>query len=156
MTKQKMKEYLLNSSNIPKKIYFGDKFQLVRSFSSIEFINRDRTVSKIIHLLFKSMTKQKMKEYLLNITLLKNQKSIHTEWIVFGQPGSELEAGDYIFGNVIVPADTFKRSKFLGIRMHMHLDPRQPKKWIRLKIHGNHRTGQDGFRLVIPVKNINK
>jgi hypothetical protein len=133
---------------IAKNIYFGNRFQLVLSFS-YEAINRGRAVSKLIHILWKSMIKQKMKKHLLELTLLKNQKTIYRRYLKFCHPGLELEPGDYIFGSVKIPADKFKEAKNLGIRMFI---VKKAQKWTGLRIQGNHKTDQGGFRLLIPIK----
>jgi hypothetical protein len=61
----------------------------------------------------------------------------------------ELDAGDYIFGSVKIPADKFKEAENLGIRMYM---VPVPQKLISLKIQGNHKIDRKGFRLLIPIK----
>ena len=150
------KQVLLISSNtsaiIAKNIYFGNRFQLVSSFSN-EVINRGRAVSKIIHILWKSMIKQKMKKHLLEFTLLKGQKIIYSRYLKFCQPGLALEAGDYIFGSAKIPANKFKQAENLAVRMFV---APKARKWTGLKIQGNHKIDQMGFRLLIPIKNANK
>jgi hypothetical protein len=149
------KQFLSISNTInlsTKNIYFGDKFQFLASLSD-EVTTEDGKVSKIIHILWKSVVKQKISKHRLVITLLKKQKKIWANWLRFCQPGIEIEAGDYIFGSVKIPANKFKQAENLGIRMFVVPGT---KKWMGLKIQGNHKTDQKGFRLLIPIKNANK
>jgi hypothetical protein len=67
----------------------------------------------------------------------------------FYKPGTLLESGDYIFGSVKIPAAKFKKAKNLGIRV---FDFKKAQKWTRLKIQGDHKTDQMGFRLLAPIK----
>lgn len=133
---------------IAKNIYFGDRFQLLLSLPD-KVTDEDGTVSKIIHILWENTKKQKINNHLLEITLLKNQKKIWRKLLEFCSTAWELEVGDYIFGSVKIPANKFKEAKNLGIRAFVVPEPR---KWVGLKIQGNQKTDQKGFRLLIPIK----
>lgn len=95
------------------------------------------------------MEKHRIKKHLLALTLLKNQKNIYAKYQKFYQPGLELEVGDYILGSFKITADKFKEAENLGIRIF--LIPDTPK-WPGLKIQGNQKTDQNGFRVLIPIK----
>ncbi len=107
---------------------------------------------KFIHLLWKSLKKQTIKKHELAITLVKHHINIWGTWPKFCPSGLELEPGDYIFGHVNVPMEIFKKADYLGIRLS---EIPGPPQWISLKIQGNHKTDQYGFRLLIPIQGNN-
>ncbi len=133
---------------IAKNIDFENRFQLLSSFSD-QVTDEDGRVNKIIHILWKSMVKQRINKHTLAIILLKNRKKIWGKQLRFCNPGLRLKPGDYIFGSVKIPADKFKQAENLGIRLFVAPGP---KKWNGLKIQGNHKTDQGSFRLLIPIK----
>ena len=151
------KVQLISSSSttpIAKNIYFENSFQLVPFFSNevSEVSVENGTIGKVIYILWKSLKKQTTDKYLLEISLPGNPKKTWINWRRFHPPGLELEAGDYIFGSIIIPADKFKEAENLGIRIYAD----GPPKWPAFKIQGNHKTDQKGSRLLIPLKNANK
>ncbi len=149
------KQFLFTSSvikPITTDMYFGDKFQLLLSYSDESAQENGKAGKfKFLYLLWKSLEKQKIKKHALAITLVKNHRNVWGKWPKFCSSGMELNPGDYIFGYVKIPMERFKKADHLGVRVNALVGP---PKTISLKIQGNHKykADQDGSRLLIPIE----
>lgn len=135
---------------ISGNIYFGDKFRLMLLLPD-EVTNEDGSVSKILHLLWKSREKQRLDQHRLAITFLKGQEQIGGVWPKCCLTALELDAGDFLFGSIKIPPAKFNEAEYIGIRVYTL----GPPEWTSLKIRGDHKTNQNGFRLLLPIVNVN-
>jgi hypothetical protein len=150
MDPSRAEEFLAISNNcefIKDNISFGKKFRLV-SYLADEVTGENGTVSPIIHILWESLKKQKIKKIELRIFLIKNRKYVFSTRPEFCQPGLALKSGDYIFGSVKMPGDKFKIADNMGISITVIQDSGNT---FLLKIKGNRKAGRKGFLLLIPV-----
>jgi hypothetical protein len=90
----------------------GDKFQLTAVLFD-EISAENGKVTRLIHLLWKSLETQKMKGFRLELTLLSKGKGEKVFQVRkhFGYRNLQLNAGDYIFGHIRVPAEGVKNAE---------------------------------------------
>lgn len=99
-----------------KDMFFQDRFQLV-GFLPDDISDETGNVTRIIHLLWKSLAKQTINKHRLEINVLAKGKVMGRQRIKFCKRGLRLRPGDYILGNVKIPGEVFAKGDQLSIRM---------------------------------------
>lgn len=94
----------------------GDRFQLTALLFD-EISAENGKVTRLIHLLWKSLETKKMQGYRLELTLFSKgeKKKIFQIWKRFCYKNQQLNAGDYIFGHIRVPAEEFKKADYFTL-----------------------------------------